>query len=117
MNKTSNVFLLVATFIGFVSNTYAVGWTAEISDIRVWNNDKVEIFVSNPRDSKPAGAKWGCEDDLVLVGDPVSQSMLHTALVAFNVGKTIRMDVIGYKKSCYINYIQTKENKSFDKSK
>jgi len=117
MNKMSNAFLLVAAFIGFVSNAHAVGWTAEISDVRAWNNDKVEIYISNPRDSNPAGATWGCENDLVLVGDPVSQSMLHTILIAFNVGKTIRMDVIGYNKSCRINYIQTKEHKFFEKDK
>ncbi len=116
MNKTGKALLLVATLIGFVSNASAVGWTAEISDIRVWNNDKVEIYISNPRDSNPTGATWGCEDNLVLVGDPISKSMLHTTLTAFNVGKTIRMDVIGYKKSCRINYIETKENKSFEKS-
>lgn len=117
MNKTGNVFLLVATLIGFVSNTYAVGWTAEISDVRAWNNDRVEIYISNPRGSSPAGEKWGCDDNLVLGGDPISQSMLHTILTAFNVGKTIRLDVIGNKKSCRINYIQTKEHKSFEKDK
>lgn len=116
MNKLGKISLFIVTFAGFFSNSYAVGWTAEIKDIRVWNNDKVEIFISNPRDSNPVNATWGCENDLVLVGNPVSQSMLHTTLTAFNVGKTIRMDVIGYNKSCFINYIQTKENKSFKKS-
>lgn len=117
MNRLVGMSLSIVTFIGCVANSYAVGWTAEISDIKAWNNDKLEIYISNPRDSKPAGAKWGCEDNLVLLGDPVSQTILHTALVAFNVGKTIRMDVIGYKKSCFVNYIETKENKSFDKTK
>lgn len=117
MNKKSKTLFLIAAFFGLMSNAYAVGWTAEIRDIRVWNNDKVEIFLSNPRDSNPAGNTWTCENDRVVVGNPVSQSMLYATMAAFTVGKTIRVDVIGANKTCSINYIETKENKSYDKSR
>ena len=85
----------------------AVGWTMEIEDVRVWSTDKAEIFVANPREPNPAGNNWGCDYNLIRIGDPVSSSMLSTALTAYAAGKTVRADVQGSGLDCSIYYIQT----------
>ena len=104
-------YILVSTILLLVSsnNVFAVGWTIEVVDLRVWSTDKAEIFAANPRDPYPAGSTWGCDYNLILIGNPVSDSMLSTALTAYAANKSIRVDVQGSGTSCSINYIQTKK--------
>ncbi len=108
MEKFKKFLTLIALSFALSNNVLAVGWTAEIQDVRVWENNKAEIFVSNPRDPNPAGSTWNCDYNLILIGNPVGQSMLSTALTAYAAGKTIRVNVQGSGISCSINYIETK---------
>jgi len=107
MKLPRKLYLISCLLLIYSSRTLAVGWTAEIEDIRVWDNDKAEIFISNPREPYPAGSTWQCDYNLVLIGDPVSKAMLSTALTAYAANKTIRIDVQGFGVSCSIKYIQT----------
>ena len=107
MRNIKFILVLVLISLGLSSKVFAVGWTVEVQDIRVWSNDKAEIFVSNPRNPYPAGNGWNCDYNLVLIGNPVASSMLSTALTAYAAGKSIRIDVQGSGISCSIGYIQT----------
>lgn len=109
MNKIRFILSIIIINFSISNNVFAVGWTVEIEDVRVWSSDKVEIIVANPRSSNPAGRVWGCDYNLILIGDPVTPSMLSMALTAYVANKSIRIDVQGAELSCSINYIQTQK--------
>ena len=103
-------FILTALFIqlGLVSNvTFAVAWTAEIENVRVWDTNKAEIFLKNPRNSNPSGQTWNCGSNIVLIGNPVAPSLLSLALSSWVANKTVRLNVTGSGAGCRTNYIQT----------
>lgn len=107
MDKFKEAVVVTLILLGLSSKVFAVAWTVEVEDVRVWSSDKAEIFAANPRDPNPAGSNWNCDYNLILIGDPVADSMLSTALTAYAAGKSIRINIQGSESSCSINYIQT----------
>lgn len=109
MSNRKFVLASLLITLGLSGKAFAVGWTVDVEDVRVWSTDKAEIFAVNPRDSNPAGSTWDCDYNLVLIGNPVASSMLSTALTAYAANKSIRINVVGAGASCSISYIQTKK--------
>lgn len=105
--KNIMILLIFGLSSVFSNAAHAVGWTGEIENVRVWDTDKVEIFIKNPRNPNPAGSTWNCDYNIVLIGNPVKPSILSLALSSWVAGKSIRINVTGAGLSCATSYIQT----------
>ncbi|MEX2964565.1 hypothetical protein [Microbulbifer sp. TYP-18] len=106
IHKMKNILGVAVLLFSFSSNAFAGLWTVDIEQVLVWNTERAEIIVANPRDPNPVGSTWDCDINKVLLGDPVADSMLSTALMAYAAGKVIRISVNGSGTSCSAIYIQ-----------